>query len=364
MSEEFDSSPEARVARREEKRGGYLKKRKNKQAPSSYRKYILSTGVYAMDKAYGGGLDFGAMHEIYGGESSGKTTNAIRIMSEANKLNYDTGLVDLEYTNPCSAFFADLEQTADPVWEKKLGFDRELHGNDVDYIAGGDVACDAIKDIIDDDLYSIVVVDCTDQFSPIKLLEADIEMSAIGVKGKTLARCLRVWKYSLGKARQRHRGYPWRVPTVVLLSHGQPIFMDMHNRWESTAGYLTKFYCSTRTYLGKYKIETEDSTDFGKGKMSATVKKNKTNTAGRIAGFHMALCDLKNLAAGEVDNVASIWADIKAFEQEQKVKRGYEILGVNYKTQGAFKDKMYQEPDFQMEIWSQMIEMVNKSRGL
>jgi RecA/RadA recombinase len=363
MSEEFDTSPEARALRREIKREGYQTKRPGDHVKSDYVKHLLSTGVYALDKAFYGGLDFGMIHEFYGGESSGKTTTAIRIMAEANKVNYETGEIDLEYSNPCSAFFADMEQTADPVWEKKLGFSREKYGNDVDYISGGDIACDVIKDIIDDDLYSIVVVDCTDQFSPIKVLEADASMSAIGLKAKMIARSMRVWKHSLGKSRLRHKGYPWRVPTIILLSHGQPIFMDEHQRWESTCGNLVKFYCSTRTYLSKFKIETEDKADFGKGKMQGLVKKNKTGAAGRIGTFHMALSDLPKLPAGSVDNVASIFSDLKAFEKVTKVKGGYNILGTVYKTHKIFKDKMYSDIDFQMKIWQKAVELVNKSRG-
>jgi len=350
---------EERMDRREKKRSELLKKKKGTFREACYIRRQVSSGNYALDKALYSGFHFGRIHEVFGGESSGKTTASLIAAAQVNKINYETGKLDLTYSNPCSVMFADMEETADESWEQKLGFMRRMYGNNVDYICGGDVACDTVKDLISDDIYSMIIVDCTDQFYPLDILEGEIGMNDLGMKARTLSKTMRKWQTALAQAQYRNKGFPWRIPAIILLSHGTPIFMDQHGRWESDAGNQVRFYSSVRIYLSKLKIQTDSSASHGIGAMQATIKKNKLNTAGHIAKYDIALKDLDNLKAGQIDNIKAIMTDLNDWEMCPKTKKGYEILGGIYKTKKEFKEKMYTEPEFLYHVWNLMTEKVN-----
>ena len=185
-------------------------------------------------------------------------------------------------------------------------------------------------------------------------------MNDMGVKARTLTRAMIRWHAALMKATSRNRDKPWRVPMIILLSHGSPIFMDKFGRWESTSGKKVRFYCSTRIFLSKLKIEEEGSASFGLGSMKATVKKNKLNPAGHIAAFQMALKDLQKpkLSAGQIDNVKNIVKDIKDWDILVKNKKSVSIFGEEYRIQKDFVTKMYEDPAFRADIWNKMTRVI------
>lgn len=356
-------SLEDRLNKRSQKREELIKKRKGTVRESCYTKMQCSTGVYPVDKALYGGVPFGRMIEIYGDNSSGKTTLATIILSQVNKINYETGELDLTYSNPCSTLFVDMEDTSDAEWEKKLGYHRELYGNNVDYVAGGDVACDVVKDFINDDLYSAIVIDCTDQFYPLDVLEAEIATNDLGMRARTLYKACRKWQTALAMSQYRNKNCPWRVPFIIFLSHGTPIFMDTFGRWESTAGKAVRFYSTIRIFMSKFKVENDNSASHGIGKMNALVVKNKIGTAGHNAPYEIALKDLDKLKMGQIDNVKPIFKDMGDWGIVEKIKGSkVKVFGEEYPTQKAFKEKMYSDPEFQAKIWRDMTEIVSTGK--
>jgi RecA/RadA recombinase len=327
-----------------------------------YEKTQFSTGIYALDKKTHGGLPFGKPIEVYGENSSGKTTLALKSAAEVNKINYDTGKLDLSFSNPCSAAFLDLEASFDTDWALKLGFDRYAHGNNVDDILGGDTTGDVVKDFIDSDMYSMIIIDSLDRMFPIDVLESDMECNDVGLRAKTLYRAMRRWLVSLTKSYKRNKGYPWRIPTIVMLNHSAPIMMDQWGRKESMGGGAPKYYSVMRIEMTKLKIENDDKKEHGVGRFKATLRKNKvTGEAGTIAEWNMALKDLDNLEAGQIDNVTSIFADIRAYGLMEKTSGSKVVIfGEEYKTQKEFKQKMYDDPIFCNEIWNKTIQKVNE----
>lgn len=357
MSE--SESFEDREKRKQKKREELMKKQKGAYQPSEYEGRRFSSGIYQLDKATNL-LPHGRIIEAYGAESSGKTTLAKIISAEINKINYETGKVDMSYSNPCSVFFGDLEHTFSKPWSEKLGFYSEKYGNSVDYILGGDTCCDVVTDLIKDDLYSLIVVDSTERMSPQKVLEGEYEMNDMGLKARAISRSCKKWAAAISDAYIRHKGTPWRVPTILLLSPAAPIFMDLHNRSESTAGNVMRLYCTIRLFLSKLKVQTEGSPHFGKGAMQATVKKHKLESPGYIAQYMIALQDIKNLKMGQIDNVSAILTDAKDLDMIQKVKTNYLFMGETYDKMGDLKTKLYEDLEFQSEVWKEVISRIGK----
>ena len=199
-------SLEEREAKKKAARAKLIKSKKGTFAESSYKKSLYTTGVYSLDKKLYGGLPFGKMVEIFGKNSSGKTSLALKAASQVNNINYETGETDFSRKNPCSVAYLDLENSFDDVWASKLGFERYEYGNDVDEVMGGDTVGDVVKDFIDDDLYSMIIIDSLDAMFPINVLEHDMETNDMGLRAKTLYRAIRKWLVSLAKSYQRNEG--------------------------------------------------------------------------------------------------------------------------------------------------------------
>ena len=355
---------EERQSLKEEKRQQMQKKSKGNLIDAIKDKYYCSTGVYNLDKALHGGIPFGRLIEYYGLQSSGKTLNAYKAMAQCNRVNYETGEIDDTYENPCSTCLIDLELTSEPAWERKLGYFRDEYGNNVDQANGGDTVHDAVLSMINDDMYSMIVIDSTYRMMPSEILEADYETTDIGRRAKCLSKCCNSWTTALFKSAKRNEGKPWRVPCILLLSHAMPIFMDPYGRMISDAGKKIPYMMTQQVFFSKLKIEESTSSKFGTGKFKGTVKKCKVGgPAGYVAEYNVALSDLENLKQGEVDNVKNIFADIKDLELMQKVKGGYEILGEHYDKQSDFKDRMYSDLTFQANTWKEVIER-SKTSGL
>ena len=292
------------------------------------------------------------------------TLNAYKAMAQCNRVNYETGEIDDTYENPCSTCLFDLELTSEPDWERKLGYFRDEYGNNVDQANGGDTVHDAVLSMINDDMYSMIVIDSTYRMMPSEILEADYETTDVGRRAKCLSKCCNSWTTALFKSAKRNEGKPWRVPCILLLSHAMPIFMDPYGRMISDAGKKIPYMMTQQVFFSKLKIEESTSSKFGTGKFKGTVKKCKVGgPAGYVAEYNVALSDLDNLKQGQVDNVKSIFADIKDLELMQKVKGGYEIMGEHYDKQSDFKDRMYEDLTFQANTWKEVIER-SKTRGL
>lgn len=353
----FEDRQALKLAKRQE-----LMKKNALFNESDYKKHLYSTGSYILDSNLYGGLPFGKPIEIFGPESSGKTSLTFKMAEQVNRINYDSGELDLEYSNPCSVAFIDLEHAFDHEWAFNLGFDPDNYGNNVDSIIGGDTVGDIVKDYIDSDMYSMIIIDSLDSMFPVKVLEEDMETNDIGLRAKTLYRAMRKWIVSLAKSYKRHPQAPWRCPSIVMLNHSQPIMMDLYGREESPGGKSVKFYSVVRLKMSGLKIENDSSKDHGVGRFKATVIKNKiSGPAGMTAEWNMALKELENLEVGQIDNVKDIFADIRRIGAIEKLSGSkVTIFGEEYPTQKAFKEKMYEDPEFMKQIWDKMTIEVNK----
>lgn len=322
--------------------------------------HLYSTGSYAFDRAIKG-IPSGRFIGIYGKQSCYKTSGVLRILGEVNKTNWDTGEVDENYTNPCGAMFIDLEDSFCKSWSKKVGFDEDLDENDVIKVVGGENVGDMVKDAIDSDMYSAIVIDSFESMMPLKFADESLETNEQGRRAQLLAKCFRKWIPAIVKSSSRNRGTPWRTPAIIYLNHAQEKMMTLHYEIVVPGGNSQRMYASMEIIMSKIAYNNESKKDFGLGTVKGTVDKNKvTGPRGKIFTYETALKDLDNLSAGQIDNAKSILKDIKDFEVMTKVKEGYEIFGEIYRTQADFKQKIYEDPDFEREVWDKMIKIVNQ----
>lgn len=359
-----ENSREARAENRAANKAERKEKLKDFIVEGSTPLHLFSTGVYEVDKKLHGGLPFGRCIGWYGKTSTAKTSSVLRALGEVNNINYDTGEYDLNHDNPCGTLFVDLENSFDPIWAKKLGYDEELPENEVTKVIGGENVGDTVTDAINSDLYSAIAVDSFEGMMPLVILDEGLETNEQGRRAQLLAKCFRKWIPALVKAAARHREHPWRVPALIYLNHANEKMFVTHHEWVIPGGNSQRFYASIEIIMSKIAYKNDTVKEHGVGTIKGITDKNKvTGPRGMVFTYNMALKDLEHLDAGQVDNAASILTDVKAYglmEALPKGKNKVKAFGQEYRIQKDFKDKLYAEPDFEREVWQKLLEISKK----
>jgi recombination protein RecA len=182
-----------------------------------------STGSLGLDIALGvGGLPRGRIVEIYGPESSGKTTLALHAIAEAQK-------------NGGSAAFVDAEHALDPVYAKKLGVDiDELIVSQPDT---GEQALEIVDTLVRSNAIDVLVVDSVAALVPRAEIEGEMGDSHVGLQARLMSQALRKLTGSISRSRC----------TVIFINQVRMKIGVMYGNPETTTGgNALKFYASVR----------------------------------------------------------------------------------------------------------------------
>ena len=222
---------------------------------------VISTGSLGLDIALGiGGLPRGRIIEVYGPESSGKTTLALQVIAEAQKAG-----------GTCA--FVDAEHALDPAYAKKLGVQvDELLISQPD---AGEQALEIADTLVRSGALDVLVVDSVAALVPRAELEGEMGDSHMGLHARLMSQALR--KLS-GAIKQSN--------TVMIFTNQlrQKIGVMFGNPETTSGGMALKFYASVR--LDIRKIETlKSGNDMVGSRTRVTVKKNKVAPPFRVAEF-------------------------------------------------------------------------------
>ena len=221
----------------------------------------IPTGAYTLDIALGGGLPKGRIIEIYGPESSGKTTLALHAIAEAQK----AGGV---------AAFVDAEHALDPTYSDVLGVDIEnLLVSQPDT---GESALEIVDQLVRSAAVDIVIVDSVAALTPRAEIEGEMGDTQVGLQARLMSKALRKIAGNIGRS----------GCTVIFLNQlRQKIGVSYGSPEVTTGGNALKFYCSVR--LDIRRIQTLKKGSEGEYGIRAKVKvaKNKVAPPFRIAEF-------------------------------------------------------------------------------
>lgn len=189
---------------------------------------VIPTGVLTLDMALGvNGVPRGRVIEIYGQESSGKTTLALHIVAEAQKLG---GL----------AAFIDAEHAMDPVYAKKLGVNTDdLLISQPDT---GEQALEITETLVRSTALDVIVVDSVAALVPRAELEGDMGDSHMGVQARLMSQALRKLTGAISKS---------RTCVIFINQVREKIGMMFGNPETTTGGRALKFYASIRMEIRK-----------------------------------------------------------------------------------------------------------------
>src|SRR3546814_528325 len=183
----------------------------------------VSTGSLGLDIALGiGGLPRGRIIEIYGPESSGKTTLALHAIAEAQK-------------GGGTAAFIDAEHALDPVYAKKLGVDiDELIVSQPDT---GEQALEIVDTLVRSNAIDILVVDSVAALVPRAEIEGEMGDSHVGLQARLMSQSLRKLTGSIGRS---------RCMVIFINQLRMKIGVMYGNPETTTGGNALKFYASVR----------------------------------------------------------------------------------------------------------------------
>ena len=212
---------------------------------------VIPTGCLSLDIALGvGGLPRGRIIEIYGPESSGKTTVALHAIAEAQKMG---GV----------AAFIDAEHALDPVYAKKLGVSLEdLYVSQPDT---GEQALDIADALVRSSAVDIIVVDSVAALTPKAEIEGDMGDSHVGLQARLMSQALRKLTAIVNKSKT----------CVIFINQLREKVGVMFGNPETTpGGKALKFYASMR--LDIRRMDTLKDADGAVGnRTKAKIVKNK-----------------------------------------------------------------------------------------
>jgi recombination protein RecA len=221
----------------------------------------IPTGALSLDLSLGlGGLPRGRVVEIYGPESSGKTTLTLSVIAEAQKAG---GI----------AAFIDAEHALDPEYAAKIGVKiDELLVSQPDT---GEQALEIAEQLVRSGAVDIIVIDSVAALVPKAEIEGEMGDSHVGLQARLMSQALRKLTAIVGKTRT----------TVVFINQlRQKIGVMYGNPETTTGGNALKFYASVRLDIRRIETLKKDGEEYG-NRVKVRVVKNKVAPPFKVCEF-------------------------------------------------------------------------------
>ncbi len=222
---------------------------------------VIPTGCLSLDLALGiGGLPRGRIVEIYGPESSGKTTLSLHVIAEAQKINGNVA-------------FIDAEHALDPVYANALGIDLDkLYISQPDT---GEQALDITERLVTSCAFDVIVIDSVAALTPKAEIEGEMGASHVGLQARLMSQALRKLTAVCNRT---------KTCVIFINQLREKVGVRFGNPEVTPGGKALKFYASVRLDVRK-KEAFKTGTEIAGNKTTVKVVKNKLAPPFKLAEF-------------------------------------------------------------------------------
>lgn len=290
----------------------------------------ISTGALSLDLALGGnGVPRGRIIEIFGPESSGKTTLALHIIANAQRVG---GI----------AAFVDAEHALDPSWAKRLGVDLEdLLVSQPSY---GEEALQIAEMLIKSNAVDCIVIDSVAALVPKSELDGEIGDTHVGLQARMMSQAMRKLTGAISKSKT----------CVIFINQIREKIGVMFGSPETTpGGRALKFYSSVRLDVRRLSTLKEGENTIGM-RMKVKVVKNKIAPPFRVAEFDM-------LTQGGISREGDV---IDLAVEDRVIERSGTWMSYGSIKLGQGREKARQYLLENPQLLEEMAEKVVAARGL
>ena len=286
----------------------------------------ISTGSIGLDLALGvGGVPRGRIIEVYGPESSGKTTLALHVLAEAQKKGGDVA-------------FIDVEHALDPVYAEALGVD--INNLLVSQPDTGEQAMEICEALVRSGAIDAIVVDSVAAMVPRAEIEGEMGDSHVGLQARLMSQAMRKLTSVIGKT---------NTVCIFINQLREKVGVVYGNPEVTTGGRALKFYASVRMEVRRGEPIKDGSSQIG-NRTKVKINKNKVAPPFREAEFDI-LYGQGISRTGEVIDVAVELGIVKKggawfSYEDQKLGQGRENA----------KKTLEENPDLMKEIEDKIME--------
>ncbi len=225
---------------------------------------VIPTGCLTLDYALGvGGMPRGRIIEIYGPESSGKTTVALHVVAEAQKMGG-------------TAAFIDAEHALDPVYASRIGVNMdELYISQPDT---GEQALEICENLVKSGAIDIIVIDSVAALTPKAEIDGEMGDSFMGLQARLMSQALRKLTSITNKT---------KTCVIFINQLRDKIGVMFGNPETTTGGKALKFYSSIRLDVRKVDTIKDTQNNIIGNKTRVKVVKNKLAAPFKVADFDL-----------------------------------------------------------------------------
>ncbi len=293
----------------------------------------ISTGSLGLDMALGvGGLPRGRIIEIYGPESSGKTTVALHVIAEAQR-------------NGGEAAFIDAEHALDPVYAKNLGVD--IDNLIVSQPDTGEQALEIAEALVRSGAIDVIVIDSVAALVPKAEIDGDMGDSHVGLHARLMSQALRKLSGVINKS---------KTVAIFINQLREKVGVMYGNPEVTTGGRALKFYSSVRLDIRRVEAIKSGSDVIG-NRTRAKVVKNKVAPPFKEAEF--------DIIYGE--GISKVGNILDFAVAEDIIHKSGSFFYYNEQKLGQGRDNVKQylkdNPDFMNEIETKVRKLLEEKQG-